>query len=206
GRMKNTYKRTWWVRRVVPVFQTFANQTGMLSFDWCECEVRHHALADEDPENCKQKTRFANGLGYVWTGMERLVMEGSSEQYKERIPKTIDDSFKQIHSMFNMLKCIANTHLNSSFQTFLQTRVYDIQSARETIALSKVQMNDQVKYIHQQVLTTTIPTRPQERNKWLGVFNVVAYLLTALEAQVDNLVLLDDEQEGKIDVEAEEKV
>ncbi|KAI8368131.1 uncharacterized protein BYT42DRAFT_503749, partial [Radiomyces spectabilis] len=194
----NDYERTWWVRRVVPVFQTFANQTGLLSFDWCECEVRHHALANMDPE-CWQKGRpwFADGLGYDWTGMERLVMEGSSGQRKERIPKTIDDSVKQIHNMLNMLKGIANTHLNSSFHTFLQTKVYGIQSIRATVTLSEIQVNHRGKYIHRQVVTATIPTCHQERNKWLGVFNMVAYLLVAMETQVNNLAMLDDEQEGK---------
>lgn len=206
-RMGNDYERTWWVRRVVPVFQTFANQTGLLSFDWCECEVKHHALADVDPEYCQTgRPWFADGLGYDWTGMERLVMEGSSGQHKERIPKTIDDSVKQIHNMLNMLKAIANTHLNSSFQTFLQMKVYGIQSIKATVALSEMQMNDQGKFVHRQVLTATIPTRYQERNKWLGVFNMIAYMLTALEAQVVNLAILDDEQEGKINVETEEKV
>jgi hypothetical protein len=35
---------------------------------------------------------------------------------------------------------------------------------------------------------------------------MVAYLLTALETQVDSLAILDDEQEGKINVETEEKL
>ncbi|KAI9029084.1 hypothetical protein CLU79DRAFT_787616 [Phycomyces nitens] len=42
----NDYERTWWVRRVVPAFQTFANQTGLLSFDWCECKVKHKVLTE----------------------------------------------------------------------------------------------------------------------------------------------------------------
>ncbi|KAI9027604.1 hypothetical protein CLU79DRAFT_739919 [Phycomyces nitens] len=203
----NDYERTWWVRRVVPVFQTFANQTGLLSFDWCECEVKQKALADIDPDYLKKgRPWFADGLGYDWTGIERLVMEGSSGQFKENIPKTIDDSVKQIHNMINMLKGIAKTHLNSSFQTFLQTKIYGIQSIRTTIALSEVQMNTQGKFIHKQVLKATIPAHHHERNKWLGVINMVAYLLVALETQVDNLAMLNDEQDGKIDVETEDMV
>jgi hypothetical protein len=66
-----------------------------------------------------------------------------------------------------------------------------------------MEMNDQGKFVHKQVLTATIPTRYQERNKWLGIFNMVAYLLTALETQVDILAILDDEQEGKINVETD---
>ena len=138
--------------------------------------------------------------------MERLVTKGSSGQHKERIPKTIDDRVKQIHNMLNMLKAIAITHLNSSFQTFLQMKIYGIQSIKMTIALSEMKINDQGKSVHRQVLTATISTRYQERNKRLGIFNMVAYMLTALETQVDNLTILDDEQEGKINVKTEEKV
>lgn len=69
-----------------------------------------------------------------------------------------------------------------------------------------MEMNDRGKFVHKQVLTATIPTRYQEQNKWLGIFNMVAYLLNALETQVDILAILDDEQEGKINMETEEKV
>ena len=53
-------------------------------------------------------------------------MEGSSGQHKEKISKTIDDSVEQIHNMLSMLKGIANTHLDSSLQTFLQTKAYGV--------------------------------------------------------------------------------
>ncbi|CAO3638499.1 unnamed protein product [Mucor hiemalis] len=92
-RLGTDYERTWWVRRIVPVFQTFANQTGLLSFDWCECEVKHHALAEMDAEDFQKGTLwFGDGLGYEGAGLERVVMEGSSGKYKENVPKTIDDS------------------------------------------------------------------------------------------------------------------
>jgi hypothetical protein len=65
----NNYERILWVRRVVPVFQTFANQTGLLSFDWYEGEVKHHTLADVEPEDYhKGSLWFADGLGYDWAG------------------------------------------------------------------------------------------------------------------------------------------
>lgn len=133
-------------------------------------------------------------------------MEGSSGQHKEIIPKTTDDSIKQVHNILNMLKAIANTHLNPSFQTFLKMKVYGIQFIKATIALSEMEMNDQGKFVPKQVRRATIPTHCQERNRWLGIFNMVAYLLNALETQVDILAILDDEQEEKINVETEEKI
>ncbi|CAO3601339.1 unnamed protein product [Absidia cylindrospora] len=101
--------------------------------------------------------------------------EVSSGQNKEQIPKTIDDSIKQIHNMVNTLKGIAKSHLNSSHQTFLQTKVYGIQSIRATIALSEMRINEEGRFISNEVLTATIPTHHQERNKWLGIFNMECF-------------------------------
>jgi hypothetical protein len=56
------YERTWWVRHVVPIFQTFANQTGTLSFDWCEVETIHYALEGMNDFFEKGSPRYANGL------------------------------------------------------------------------------------------------------------------------------------------------
>ncbi|KAL0077675.1 hypothetical protein J3Q64DRAFT_1862100 [Phycomyces blakesleeanus] len=96
------------------------------------------------------KPWFADGLGYDWTGGKRLVMEGSSGQHEEKIPKTVDNSVKQVHSMIEMLKCIANTHTNSSFSTFLLTKVFDVQTMKTTIILSELQTDYEGKFIQRQ--------------------------------------------------------
>ncbi|CAO3638495.1 unnamed protein product [Mucor hiemalis] len=69
-----------------------------------------------------------------------------------------------------------------------------------------MKMNIEGRYIHNQVKTATIPTRYEEKNKWLDIFDIVAYLLNTLETQVVILAKLDAEQDGKINVKAEKKV
>lgn len=68
-RLRNDNERTCWVSRVVPVFQTFANQTGLLSSDWCE--PKHYALADVVPEDYQKEVHglpmVLDTIGLVWS-------------------------------------------------------------------------------------------------------------------------------------------
>lgn len=40
------YERTFWVQHIIPIFQTFANQTGLLALNWCEIPTMHHSSED----------------------------------------------------------------------------------------------------------------------------------------------------------------
>ncbi|GAB5587726.1 hypothetical protein Unana1_02626 [Umbelopsis nana] len=195
------------LRRVVPIFQTFGNQTGLLSFDWCEWERKHHAVAEMDHALWeKGRPRFADGLGYDWSGEERLIMKASGGQHHEDVQQTIDDSIKQISSMILMLKGLGNSHLNASFNTVMKTNVFGIQSIKTSIILSEIQVDEHGKFVYKEVRTAEIPTTYAQRNKWLRIFELLAYLLVGLEEQVANLKTLDDEQDGKMDVLPEETI
>lgn len=102
-------KRTWWTQPVVPIFQTFANQTDCLTFDRCEVETKPYAVAQMDPKLSKTgQARFADILRYGWYGEERLIMEGFFGQYKEEVLETMDTSVKQISNMIAILKGMVN--------------------------------------------------------------------------------------------------
>ncbi|KAI8078900.1 uncharacterized protein BX664DRAFT_343018 [Halteromyces radiatus] len=204
---RKDYERTWWVRRVVPLFQTFGNQTGLLNFDWCECETTHHALEEMDLTIWeKGSSRFADGLGYDWNANERLVMEGSCGQHRESVSKTVDDSIKQLSSMIAMLKGIANIHLNARFDTMLRTKIFGVQSIKTSIVLSEVQFDENAKFSYRQVRKAEIPTSYKQRNKWLRVFELLAYLFVALDDQVVNMKQLDDEEDGAVNIPPQDTV
>ncbi|KAG0181130.1 hypothetical protein DFQ29_009289 [Apophysomyces sp. BC1021] len=78
-RLVTNYERTWWVRLIVRVFQTF----GLLSYNWCECRAKYHK---------KGRPHFADGIDYNWSDEGRLIMEASSGQYHEDMQKTTDDN------------------------------------------------------------------------------------------------------------------
>ncbi|KAG1464994.1 hypothetical protein G6F46_002435 [Rhizopus delemar] len=109
------YERTWWVRHVVSIFQTSANQTGTLSFDWCEVGATHQALEGMNDFFKKGNPWYADGLAYDINYGERVVLEGLSGQNKANVNKIVDDILKQLSSPMAMLKSIANSHLNASF-------------------------------------------------------------------------------------------
>lgn len=79
------YERTFWVEHVVPIFHIFSKQTGMLSFNWCEVENKHHALEDMNEQLQKGNLRYVDGLGHDKSGIERVSMEGSSGEHKIRL-------------------------------------------------------------------------------------------------------------------------
>ncbi|KAG0176906.1 GTP-binding protein of the rab [Apophysomyces sp. BC1034] len=100
---------------------------GLLAFDWCECETKHHALAEMDLALSENGSpRFPDGLGYDWSAEEHVVLEASGGQHRENIQKIVDDSMKQVNSMISMLKGYINARLNANFTTAMKTKVYEI--------------------------------------------------------------------------------
>jgi hypothetical protein len=82
-------------------------------------------------------------------------MEASSGEFKE---DTIDDTAKQINSSIMMLKSNIKKHLDASFKTMCKVEVYEIQSVRNVITLSKTSSDGiQGDYIYQDIRTAEIP-------------------------------------------------
>ncbi|KAG1444343.1 hypothetical protein G6F46_012529 [Rhizopus delemar] len=50
---------TFWVDRVVPLFQIFGDQTGLLNYQWCEVLSRKHAENTMDIKNFKPVAEIA---------------------------------------------------------------------------------------------------------------------------------------------------
>ncbi|KAI8644699.1 hypothetical protein BD408DRAFT_320870, partial [Parasitella parasitica] len=71
-------ERTFWIDRVVPLFQIFGDQTGLLSYKWCEVFSQKYAEISADISNCKPgNARYVDGMGYDIHDEERLVMESN---------------------------------------------------------------------------------------------------------------------------------
>jgi hypothetical protein len=83
-----------------------------------------------------------------------------------------------------ILKSDIRSHLDASFVTMRKAEVYGIQSVRNSITLSKTQLDGaQYGYIYQELRTVEIPTDYNKRHKWLKVMDLMAVLLNMLEAQ-----------------------
>ncbi|KAI8967367.1 hypothetical protein BDF20DRAFT_829667, partial [Mycotypha africana] len=207
-RQKTNSERTYWVRHIVHIFQSFANQTGYLQFNWCESQTKQHALAEINLNSwTKPTTRFCDGLGFDWLGKERLSMEGSSGQYEEKIDHTISDTAKQISNTISMLKGFTMANMDASFETLKLVKIFGVQAIERTITLTETSYDDEsTKYLYKVVRTARIPIEYEERYDWLRVFELLAYLLVELKEQVRIHETLNKEQTSVSIVQPEETV
>ncbi|KAG0817715.1 hypothetical protein G6F20_002154 [Rhizopus arrhizus] len=205
---KTNSERTYWIRHIVHIFQSFANQTGYLQFKWCESQTKQHALAEINLNNWKKPTaRFCDGLGFDWLGKERLSMEGSSGQHEERIDHTISDTAKQISNTIAMLKGFTRENMDASFETLRKVKIFGVQAVEKMIILTETSYDEEsTKYLFKVVRTVRIPIEYEERYNWLKVFELLAYLLVELKEQEQIYETLNKEQTSIIIVHPEETV
>ncbi|KAG0162385.1 hypothetical protein DFQ30_002188, partial [Apophysomyces sp. BC1015] len=84
----------------------------------------------------------------------------------------------------------------------MKTKAFGIHSVRTSIVLS----DEHGKFVYREVRTAEIPTLYAQRNKWLRIFELLAYLLVGLNEQVANLEALDEEHDSKVDVLPEKMI
>ncbi|CEP15287.1 hypothetical protein [Parasitella parasitica] len=168
---KRDYERTFWVRYIVPIFETFSNQTGLLQMNWCEIPT---LSTDED--------KLVDGMGYDHWGFERVALEGSSGLSNASSDKVIDDATKQISTSISMMKRIASHHLNSDVQSFINTKVYGIQSVNSTVILSEIRF------------------LVDGKNRWPKIFEILCYLEMELQKQKLVYEIMENEEQGLIAV------
>ncbi|GAN01524.1 hypothetical protein MAM1_0008d00957 [Mucor ambiguus] len=205
---KTNSERTYWIRHIVHIFQSFANQTGYLQFNWCESQTKQHALAEINLNNwIKPTSRFCDGLGFDWLDKERLSMEGSSGQHEEKIDHTISDTAKQISNTISTLKGFTMANMDASFETLRQVKIFGLQAIERTITLTETSYDEEsTKYLYKVIRTARIPIEYEERYDWLRVFELLAYLLVELKEQVHIHETLNKEQTSISIVHQEETV
>ncbi|KAG1136431.1 hypothetical protein G6F37_012024 [Rhizopus arrhizus] len=102
--------------------------------------------------------RYVDGLGYDMYGEERLVIETSSNQHKERLQHTLDDTAKQLLSSICMLQEIANTYPNANFITMRKMKIFGLQCVRIGITLSQTSFDENGKYMYEEIRSVKILT------------------------------------------------
>lgn len=195
-------ERTFWVDRVVPLFQIFGDQTGLLNYQWCEVFSRKHAENTMNIKNCTSgKARFVDGMGDDVYNEERVVMESSSGAIKENIRHTVDDTVKQVHSTIAILNSDIRHHMNAISHTMTKTSAFGIHLVRTTMTLSATRLNNDCKsYSHEQIQSCEIPTSYEQRTKWLRTFDLMAKLMELLRNQKAVSDLLEVEQDGAVKI------
>ncbi|KAK4509678.1 uncharacterized protein ATC70_006980 [Mucor velutinosus] len=139
---------------------------------------------------------LVDGMGYDHWGFERVALEGSSGLSNASSDKVIDDATKQISTLISMMKRIAGHHLNSDVQSFINTKVYGIQSVNSTVILSEVRFLFDGKYEYKEIRSAQVPTIYGERNRWPKIFEILCYLEMELQKQKLVYEIMENEEQG----------
>ncbi|KAF9968609.1 hypothetical protein BGZ73_009196 [Actinomortierella ambigua] len=197
-------ERTFWVDRVVPVFQHLADQTGLLGFEWCETAAvdLHETNISSSTWRPSNSTQYLDGRGYDSEGRNWMALEASSGQHKEKVEHTINDTIKNAYHAIALVKAIVRRHQYSRFTTITRFLAFTVQSVRRTLTLTTTQLDpDQPgRYIIQQRRVADVPTTYGQRLDWLKVFEMVAFLLMAMGKQSAVLEELARECSGEQEI------
>lgn len=197
-------ERTFLIHHVVPIFKSLGNRTDMLCFNWCESQMRQHKNQARVMMNIGQldemNLRFVDGLGYDKNGDERIILEVSGGYGSNDHQHACDDTLKIVHSLMCILKGDAQANPNASLGTYKQIKAFGIQTVKTTMILSEMYLGGDMKYRYKEVMTAVIPIRYHERVKWLPVINLLAYLMSELDTQSKYIQQLQEEQNGKVQV------
>ncbi|EIE85694.1 hypothetical protein G6F46_002002 [Rhizopus delemar] len=204
------YERSYWIDRIIPIFQTFGDQSQLLGFQWCEIPTEEHVEFTIDPDTWMRTTpiKYHDGVGYDINGCSRLVMEGSSSStLKEDVDHTQDDTIKTLYASIEILTSFLRRYATASFSSLCSVVSYSLQCVCTTITLSTTILDpDNVgSYIQKEMRSVDIPLTFNKCHLWMQVFELVAYLFTSLREQEIILEKVMKESSGVIEIKDEER-
>ncbi|KAG1451424.1 hypothetical protein G6F56_008092 [Rhizopus delemar] len=199
------YERTFWIDRVIPIFQALGDHSQLLGFQWCEIPTEEHMEFTLNPCTWKRNAanKYHDGLGYDDDNRNRLIMEGSSRYNdKESIEHSKDDTIKIIHTSIELLDSMIKRHILASFANLCRIKSFSVQCICTTITLSTTSLDPENpgSYIHTEVRFADIPTKYNNRASWASVFELLAYLFFSLREQEMILDTVNNESNGLIQV------
>ncbi|KAG0249719.1 hypothetical protein DFQ27_009840 [Actinomortierella ambigua] len=197
-------ERTFWVDRVVPIFQQLADQTRLLGFEWCET-----AAVDLQETSISSSTwrstspiQYLDGRGYDCEARSWITLEASSGQHKEKVEHTVNDTIKNAYNAIALVKTMVRRYQHSRFTTMTRFLAFTVQSVRRTLTLTTTHLDPENpgSFIVQQRRVADVPTTYSQRGDWLKVFEMVAFLLKAMGKQSEVLEELAQECSGELEV------
>lgn len=179
-------ERTFWIDRVIPIFQTLGDQTGYIGFEWCEVEPKDYNTYTMDTLTWKRTSRRnVDGIGYNNKKKDQIVLECSGGLHKEIIDHVVNDSLKNIYSTICMIDRVIKENMDVNFSTVMEVESVCIQTYGKNITLSTTSLNktSPEKYIHIQRRNATIPVNFDERDEWILLFELLSFLTILLKKQ-----------------------
>ncbi|KAG2192494.1 hypothetical protein INT47_009693 [Mucor saturninus] len=181
-------ERTFWIDRVVPIFQVFGHHSQLLGFQWCEVSTDEQMEFIIDPDTWMRTagTKYHDGLGYDLDFQSRLIMEGSSKSTaREDIEHTQEDTIKNLHFSIEILNSFIRRNSTASYSSLCSVVVFSIQCVCKTITLTETKLDNCNigSYTQKEVRSSTIPVTFNNRASWVHVFELISYLHKSLLEQ-----------------------
>lgn len=202
-------ERTFWIDRIVPLFQIFGDQTSYLGFEWCEAEPNDYKTYTIDSLTwMRTSKRSVDGLGYNKSKIDQIVMEGSSGLQNEVVDHVINDTLKNIHSTMCMIDRVVRENMNINFSTVTQVETVCVQSSGKYLTLSTTSLDEANpgKYVHIQRRHASIPITFEDRYEWIVLFELLSFLLILLEKQDKVKEIMIKERNRLVTVDPEKTV
>ncbi|KAG2198279.1 hypothetical protein INT47_004363, partial [Mucor saturninus] len=163
-------------------------KTGLLDFSWCEklVETQKYAqIVEVDYDTTITDRKYADGLGKS-NNSEVMFIESSSGLLQENISHTLEDTLKLIVECNGALCYILSHFRNSRLKTALKKTTFDVQVIKDTITLSKMNLNEDRLWKFVELRSATISTNWSGRFNWVNMFELLAMLFLCLkEERVD---------------------
>ncbi|CAO3667966.1 unnamed protein product [Rhizopus stolonifer] len=101
------HERTFWIDKIIPIFQSIGDQTGLVGFEWYEKNPESFSETTTDLETWKHSpVIYVDGLGYREGRSDIIVMEASSGKNNEDLEHSRDDTLKNVHGSICALEAI----------------------------------------------------------------------------------------------------
>ncbi|KAI9030151.1 hypothetical protein CLU79DRAFT_734324 [Phycomyces nitens] len=178
---------TFLIDRVIPLFQTLENQTGLLGFEWCDVALDEEAEADEKSgeDDSDEALSYHDGIGYDYSEKPVLIINNTLCEDNELAARARDDILKNLHSSIHFLSNILRNSQFAKFTTLCKAQTFSIQVIDKVMIFSTVSLHptEPGGYIYKERRSAEIPESFADRMGWIRMFELLATLIDDIDAQ-----------------------
>lgn len=192
-------ERTFFIEIVQPYLTYFGAHTRLLSFQWCEKQLRAVNIwyVDNDYSYEGPRKKFLDGIGHLATPDLPVLLIGSSGYNQANVSKhALTDTLKQIKNATNALKYIISKYMDARYATLKKVKVFTVQVIQQKMTLISTNIKSPTKWEVIECRSCELPTKYDERFFLMNVFEFFAFLFEEINDQIVNYEKLQKEHLG----------
>ncbi|KAL9545861.1 hypothetical protein MBANPS3_006945 [Mucor bainieri] len=196
-------ERTVFVEAFVPIFKYFGNFTKTLAFIWCEKQLNAKAVwyMMTDYEKTGVNKKFVDGVGLTYDSLvTSLIIESSGHDATENVKHLLGDTLKNLKNATDCLKHMISEYKASSYATFKKVKIFSVHIIHDTMTLIQYAVMDPQKWQAVECRSAVVPLLWSNRDNYVKVFELFAFLWEQLKKQNEVLQLLKKERLGLVEV------